>query len=60
MIRIISDSSTLYSVEEGIKNNIDIVPLTVTIDGNTYKENEEINSEEFIEIINKGNMPISS
>ena len=60
MIRIISDSSTLYSVEEGRKNNIDIAPLTVTIDGNTYKENEEINSEEFIEMIKKGHMPVSS
>lgn len=60
MVRIISDSSTLYSIEEGRKNGIDIVPLSVTIDGNTYKENEEIDSEKFVEIIKKGNLPVSS
>ena len=60
MVRIISDSSTLYSIEEGRKNGIDIVPLSVTIDGNTYKENEEIDSEKFVQIIKKGNLPVSS
>ena len=37
MIRIISDSSTLYSIEEGKKNKIDIAPLSVTINGETYR-----------------------
>lgn len=60
MIRIISDSSTLYSIEEGRKNNIDIVPLAVTINGNTYLENEEISSDEFIKMIKKGGIPVSS
>ena len=60
MIKIISDSSTLYSVNEGQANNIDISPLIVTINDKTYMEYEEINSEEFIEIINKGHVPKSS
>ena len=42
MIRILSDSSTLYSIEEAKQNNIDICPLSVTINGKTYKELEEI------------------
>ena len=60
MIKIVTDSSTLYRVDEANKRNIDIAPLSVTIDGKTYLENEEINSEEFIEIINKGHVPVSS
>lgn len=60
MIRIVSDSSTLYSIEGAKKNNIDIAPLTVTINNVTYKEYEEIDTEEFIDIINEGHVPISS
>lgn len=60
MVRIVSDSSTLYSIEEGRKKNIDIAPLSVTIDGRTYVENEEINTEKFIDIINEGHIPSSS
>lgn len=60
MIRIISDSSTLYSIEEGKKNKIDIAPLSVTINGETYRENEDITTEQFIKIINEGHFPISS
>lgn len=60
MIKIVSDSSTLYSIEEAKKNNIDITPLTVTINNVTYKEFEEINTEKFIDIINHGHVPISS
>ena len=53
MIRIVSDSSTLYSIEEGKEIGVEILPLSVTIDNDTYKENEEITTEEFIDIINK-------
>lgn len=60
MVKIVSDSSTLYSIKEGRDNNIDIAPLTVTINGATYKEYEEINTEEFIDLINEGHVPISS
>ena len=37
MIRIVSDSSALYSTKEGQAKEIKVVPLTVTINGNTYK-----------------------
>ncbi len=60
MIRIVSDSSTLYSTEEARRINLDIAPLTVTINGQTYRELEEINSEEFIDIIEQGYLPTSS
>ncbi|MEG0296168.1 MAG: DegV family protein [Clostridium sp.] len=60
MVKIVSDSSTLYSIKEGKANNIDIAPLTVTINNKSYKEFEDINTKEFIDIINEGYIPISS
>ena len=35
-------------------------PLSVTINGETYREFDEISSEEFVSIINQGHMPTSS
>lgn len=60
MIRIVADSSTLYSVSDGKERGINIAPLSVTINNKTYKEFEEIRSKEFVEIINEGHIPISS
>lgn len=60
MIRIISDSSSLYSVKEGQANGVIIAPLSVTINGQTYREYEDIKTKEFIDIINKGYIPTSS
>ena len=60
MIRILSDSSKLYSVKEGQANSVDIAPLVVTINDKAYMENEEINSKEFLKLINEGHIPKSS
>lgn len=60
MIRIVSDSSSLYSEKEGQANGVVIAPLVVTINGNTYKEYEDIKTKEFIDIINEGHVPSSS
>lgn len=60
MIRIIVDSSTLYTVEEGRQLNIDVVPLTVTINQKSYKEFEELSATEFYEMIQQGHIPTSS
>lgn len=60
MIRILSDSSTLYSISEGQANNVDIAPLVVTINDRTYMEYEEINSKEFVKLIKEGHIPKSS
>lgn len=60
MIRILSDTSTLYSIEEGKKKNVYISPLSVTINNKTYVEYEEIKDKEFIDIINEGHVPTSS
>ena len=54
MIRIISDSSTLYSQKEGKEKNIDIVSLSVMVDGKSYVENEEIDTDRLVNLINEG------
>lgn len=36
------------------------IALIVTINGKTYREYEDINTEEFINIINEGHIPVSS
>lgn len=61
MIRIISDTSTLYSVKDGEKEDIFVSPLSVTIDDQSYEEFEDINTEEFVQLINNTEKhPLSS
>ena len=60
MIRIVSDTSTLYSTSQAAKAGFDVSPLSVTIAGASYREFDEISSNKFVEIIRQGNMPTSS
>ena len=60
MVRIVSDTSTLYSTTQAQEAGFDVSPLSVTIAGNTYREFDEISSEEFVSIIRQGHMPTSS
>lgn len=59
-MKIISETSSLFTVEEGKKKGIEIIPLCVTIQGRTYREITEIQSEEFMELIKQGDFPSSS
>ena len=60
MVRIVSDISTLYSTAQAKNAGFHVSPLSVTIAGKTYREFDEITSEEFVEIIRQGHMPTSS
>ena len=60
MIRIVSDTSTLYSTTQAKEAGFDVSPLSVTIADKTYREFDEITSEEFVDIIRQGHMPTSS
>jgi len=60
MVRIISDTSTMYSEVEGQAMGIDIAPLSVTISGETYRELTDIQTPAFIDLINRGGIPTSS
>ena len=60
MVRIVSDTSTLYSSAQARAAGFAVAPLSVTIAGKSYREFDEISSDEFVAIINEGNMPASS
>ena len=60
MVRIISDTSTLYSTSQARQAGFAVSPLSVTIADRTYREFDEISSDEFVRIINQGHMPTSS
>ena len=60
MVRIVSDTSTLYSTAQAEQAGFSVSPLSVTIGGKSYREFDEISSEEFVAIINQGHMPTSS
>lgn len=60
MVRIVSDTSTLYSTAQAREAGFDVSPLSVTIAGGSYREFDEISSDRFVELIREGNMPTSS
>ena len=60
MVRIISDTSTMYSEAQGQAMGVDIAPLSVTISGETYRELTDIQTPDFINLINQGGIPRSS
>ena len=60
MVRIISDTSTLYATAQAEEADFSVSALSVTIAGQSYKEFDEISSDRFVEIIRQGHMPTSS
>lgn len=60
MIRIVSDSSTLYSSSEAEVAGFSLAPLSVSVSGENYREFDEISTEELVALIRQGNMPVSS
>ena len=60
MVRIVSDTSTMYSTSQAEAAGFFVSALSVTIAGKSYKEYDEISSDEFVDIIRQGHMPTSS
>ena len=60
MIRIVSDTSTMYSTTQAEAAGFYVSLLSVTIAGRSYREFDEISAEEFVDIIRQGHMPTSS
>ena len=60
MVRIVSDTSTMYSSLQAKEAGFAVSPLSVTIGGESYREYDEISSDEFVAKIQQGNMPTSS
>jgi len=60
MVRIVADTSTMYSTAQARAAGFAVSALSVTIAGKSYREFDEISAEEFVEIIRQGHMPTSS
>lgn len=60
MVQIMSDSSALYSIEQGKAIDLVVNPLSVSVAGKNYREFEEIDSETFLKLVMEGNTPTSS
>ena len=60
MVRIVADTSTMYSSAEAEAAGFSVAPLAVTIAGKTYREMNDIRGDEFVSIIGQGHMPTSS
>ncbi|MBP3652190.1 MAG: DegV family protein [Clostridia bacterium] len=59
-MKIIADTATLFSPEEGRELGITILPVGVLIDDRSYKDFVEIDSAEFLRLVEAGGVPKSS
>lgn len=59
-MKIMTDTSSLYSPKEGNELGIKVLPLCVTINKETWKEFVDIDAKEFIKKVRDGGIPISS
>lgn len=59
MVKIISDTSALYTVEEGANMGVTVIPLSISIDG-TSQRDMCMDIPAFIETIRAGHVPSSS
>lgn len=59
MVQIVTDSSTLYTVEEARKMGVDLTPLCVSIGGLEGRD-IQIDMKEFYDRISQGQVPTSS
>ena len=59
-MKIIAETTTLYSPEDGKEQGVTIIPACTIIDGEVYKDFEDINSEEFLNKIAEGAVPTTS
>lgn len=60
MTKIVSDTSTLYSIEQGLEKGLYIVPLNITVDNRSYKDFEDITSEQLLQMIHEHKIPHTS
>ena len=59
-MKIIADTATLLSPAEGAQMGMTIIPVGVLIDGQAYRDYEEITTEEFLRRVEAGGIPTSS
>lgn len=60
-IAVVTDSTAYLSPEEAAANNIHVVPIPVTLDGQTYREGVDISTSDFYEkMANSDSFPTTS
>lgn len=59
-MKIVTDSSVMFSIEEGARRGMTVLPLTVTIDGQSWLEYEDISAEQFLAKVRTGAIPQSA
>lgn len=59
-MKIVSDSSVMFSVAEGAKRGMTILPLSVAIGDESWLEYEEITADEFLKRVRGGDIPQSA
>ncbi len=60
MVKIVTDTCSLYSVKEGERIGLPVAALNVNIDGETYREFEEISPIQLLRKIQEGSIPSTS
>ncbi len=60
MVKIISDTSTLYSTQEALEKGISIVPLNIIVEQHSYKDLDELSSSALLAMIKNKKIPTSS
>lgn len=59
-MQIVADTSTFYTSAEGAELGVTIIPVCVIMNGESYKDLEEISSEDFLKFVHEGGVPTSS
>ena len=59
-MQIITDTSALYSPQEGRELGITVIPSCALMNGTVYRDYEDISSEAFLQLIKEGGIPTSS
>lgn len=60
MIKIITDATNDLNVKFLKDNNIELIPMELTISGNVVLDDKTLNSHEFYDGLRKGNLPTTS
>lgn len=59
-MKIVADTSTLLTPEEGRELGISVIPVGVVVNEKVYRDMEEITAEQFLEFVKEGAIPTSS
>lgn len=60
MIYIVSDTSAMYTPLQGKESGISIVPLHVSVNNSSYRDMEDITSEQLLKMIEEKHLPRTS